>query len=185
MHYFIDVPITNRFKREIYRKLDINNRIQYATAAAQQWLNLRLQLLGVIISSGVAILAVGLHYWSGQTIDSGLVGLALVYSLSVTGLLNGTVQSFAQTEMDMISVERIMQYINNIESEHSIDRTTFCADLWPNKGVVCFNAVSMRYRSDMRLALENVSFTTKPFEKIGIVGKDRLILYYMRSLKFK
>ena len=41
---------------------------------------------------------------------------------------------------------------------------------WPNKGIIRFNAVSMRYRLDLRLALEKVSFTTKPFEKIGIVG---------------
>lgn len=152
-------------------KLDINNQIQYATAATQQWLNLRLQILGVVISTGVALMAVGLHYWSGQTIDSGLVGLALVYSLSVTALLNGAVQSFAQTEMDMVSVERVMQYINNIQCEQSIDRSVGCLQLWPNKGIICFNEVSMRYRTDLRLALEKVSFNTKPYEKIGIVGK--------------
>ena len=75
-----------------------------------------------------------------QTIDSGLVGLALVYSLSVTGLLNGAVQSFAQTEMDMVSVERIMQYINNIQCEQSIDQSMGCVQ-WPNKGIIRFNAV--------------------------------------------
>ncbi|CAG2120050.1 unnamed protein product, partial [Medioppia subpectinata] len=93
---------TNRFMREMYRKLDVNNKIQYSSGAVGQWLNLRLQLLGNLISSGVALLAVGLHFWLHQTLDSGLVGLALVYSLSVTGLLNGAVQSFTQTEMDMI-----------------------------------------------------------------------------------
>jgi len=159
--------------REMYRKLDINNKTQYATAASQQWLNLRLQLLGVVISSGVAMLAVGLHYWSSQTIDAGLVGLALVYSLSVTGLLNGSVQSFAQTEMDMVSVERVMQYINNIESEKSIEFTNDqnVGSVWPNRGVISFDRVSMRYRSELPLALEKVSFLTRPHEHIGIVGK--------------
>ncbi|CAG2165613.1 unnamed protein product, partial [Oppiella nova] len=166
---------TNRFTRDMYHKLDINNKIQYSTSAVQQWLNLRLQLLGALISSGVALLAVSLHFWSYQTIDSGLVGLALVYSLSVTGLLNGAVQSFTQTEMDMVSVERIMQYINNIEEEKSIDgedqQNMASLDHWPNKGIICFNNISMRYRLDMRLALEKVSFTSNASEKIGIIGR--------------
>lgn len=158
---------------EMYHKLGINNKTQYSTAAAQQWLNLRLQLLVVLISSGVAILAVSLHYWSNQTINAGLVGLALVYSLSVTGLLNGSVQAFAQTEMDMVSVERVVQYINGIDSEKSIESANEqnMSSIWPNKGIVCFNTVSMRYRLEMRLALESVSFITKAAEKIGIVGE--------------
>lgn len=167
----------NRFTRDMYHKLDINNKIQYSTSAVQQWLNLRLQLLGALISSGVALLAVSLHFWSYQTIDSGLVGLALVYSLSVTGLLNGAVQSFTQTEMDMVSVERIMQYINNIEEEKSIDgedqQNMASLDHWPNNGIICFNNISMRYRLDMRLALEKVSFTSNASEKIGIIGIDK------------
>jgi ATP-binding cassette subfamily C (CFTR/MRP) protein 10 len=170
----------------MYRKLDINNKTQYATAASQQWLNLRLQLLGVVISSSVAMLAVGLHYWSNQTIDAGLVGLALVYSLSVTGLLNGAVQSFAQTEMDMVSVERVMQYINNIEPEKSIENTNQQnMIIWPNNGIITFDSVSMRYRSDMPLALENVSFTVKSGEHIGIVGKISTIDCQQLSLKQK
>ncbi|XP_054154270.1 ATP-binding cassette sub-family C member 10-like [Oppia nitens] len=178
----------NRFMREMYLKLDINNKIQYSTAAVQQWLNLRLQILGAIVSSGVALLAVSLHFWSEQIVDSGLVGLALVYSLSVTGLLNGAVQSFTQTEMEMVSVERVMQYIDNIECEEdnvdngSIDndednndnvdnRRVVVDNNWPNNSIVRFSNVSMRYRPDLKRALNKVSFSTKPFEKIGIVGR--------------
>ena len=53
---------------------------------------------------------------------SGLVGLAISYALSVTGLLSGVVTSFTETEKQMVSVERAMQYISGAPTER--DRGT-------------------------------------------------------------
>ena len=47
----------------------------------------------------------------------GLVGLAISYALSVTGLLSGVVTSFTETEKQMVSVERAMQYITGAPAE--------------------------------------------------------------------
>ena len=48
---------------------------------------------------------------------AGLVGLAISYALSVTGLLSGVVTSFTETEKQMVSVERAMQYITGAPAE--------------------------------------------------------------------
>lgn len=47
----------------------------------------------------------------------GLVGLAISYALSVTNLLSGVVTSFTETEKEMVSVERAMQYIRGAPAE--------------------------------------------------------------------
>ena len=47
----------------------------------------------------------------------GLVGLAISYALSVTNLLSGVVTSFTETEKQMVSVERAMQYIQGAPME--------------------------------------------------------------------
>ena len=47
----------------------------------------------------------------------GLVGLAISYALSVTNLLSGVVTSFTETEKEMVSVERAMQYIKGAPKE--------------------------------------------------------------------
>ena len=47
----------------------------------------------------------------------GLVGLAISYALSVTNLLSGVVTSFTETEKQMVSVERAMQYIKGAPAE--------------------------------------------------------------------
>jgi len=45
------------------------------------------------------------------------VGLAISYVLSLTGLLNGVVTYFTETEKQMVSVERIDQYISDVPEE--------------------------------------------------------------------
>lgn len=82
-------------------------------------------------------------YWN--IFLTGLVGLAISYALSITGLLSGVVNSFTETEKEMIAVERVNQYIEEVESENSnvvLDPPYG----WPSQGVVSFNHVVMKYR---------------------------------------
>ena len=48
---------------------------------------------------------------------TGLVGLAISYALTVTNQLSGLVSSFTETEKQMVSVERAMQYVNGVPKE--------------------------------------------------------------------
>ena len=48
-----------------------------------------------------------------------MVGLAISYALSVTNLLSGVVTSFTETEKEMVSVERAMQYIKGAPVENN------------------------------------------------------------------
>ncbi len=45
------------------------------------------------------------------------MGLAISYALSVTNLLSGVVTSFTETEKQMVSVERAVQYIEETPAE--------------------------------------------------------------------
>jgi hypothetical protein len=47
---------------------------------------------------------------------------------------------------------------------------------WPEEGVVSFNSLSLRYQEHLPLVLHSVSFTTKPQEKIGIVGRTGMVV---------
>lgn len=52
-------------------------------------------------------------FWFGL----GMVGLALSYALSITNLLSGLIFTFAQTEMQLVSVERTEEYSTCIPQE--------------------------------------------------------------------
>jgi len=157
-----------RFCEENVIRLSINQRAQYAGIAASQWLGIRLQMLGVAMVTGVAFIAVLEHRF--KTVDPGLVGLAISYALSITSLLSGVVTSFTETEKQMVSVERMDEYINDIEHEKG-NAILSAPPYWPIQGSVSFHRVCLRYRDGLPLALTNVTFETQPAEKIGIVGR--------------
>ena len=95
-----------------YKKLlDDNLRAQFADMASSKWLNMRLQLLGVAIISGVVLIALLVKSAAGT------LGLTVSYSLNVVGILSGFIGSFIETEKEMVSVERIAQYLKDIEEE--------------------------------------------------------------------
>ena len=47
-----------RFEQECLDKVEANQKAQYASVAAAQWLELRLQLIGVAVVVSVALIAV-------------------------------------------------------------------------------------------------------------------------------
>ena len=134
---------TSRFAQENLDMVEDNVKTQFASQAAAQWLGLRLQLIGVAMITGVGVFAVIQHHL--HTVDPGLVGLAISYALSVTGVLSGVVTSFVETEKEMVSVERVHNYIQRTPVESWTARTCPPAS-WPPEGKVSFKNVSMKYR---------------------------------------
>ena len=59
-----------RFRAENRERLEQNQRAQFASTAASQWLSIRLQLIGVVMVTGVATVAVVEHTYS--TVDAGM-----------------------------------------------------------------------------------------------------------------
>ena len=56
-----------------------------------------------------------------MSFTKGLVGLAISYALSVTDRLSGMLTSFTETEKQIIvSVERAVQYIEDVQPEISV-----------------------------------------------------------------
>lgn len=159
---------TQRFKRDNEDNIEANQKAQFASFAASQWLGIRLQLIGVAMVTGVGLLAVIQHQF--DIVNPGLVGLAISYALSITSLLSGVVNAFTETEREMIAVERVNQYIDEVEPEvdNSIMNPPYA---WPSQGVVSFNNVVMKYREHLAPSLKGVTFETRPAEKIGIVGR--------------
>ena len=56
-----------------------------------------------------------------------------------------------------------------IKTSKSISEFYFSS--WPSKGEIKFLNVSLRYRKDTALVLNNMSFSIKSGDKIGCVGR--------------
>ncbi|NXU44715.1 MRP7 protein, partial [Drymodes brunneopygia] len=186
---------TKRFELENQLRLEQNQRCLFASNTVMEWLDIRLQMIGVAVVTAIAGIAIIQH--QKQLGNPGLVGLALSYALSVTNLLSGLIASFTHTEIMMVSVERTEEYSTDIPMEPQEKlvqvKVQMCSQVsadWPSEGLVEFQQVVLAYRTGLPNALDGVSFTVHPGEKLGIVGRTGsgkstlfLALFHMVELK--
>ena len=59
-----------RFKKENLEKLDLNLRAQYSGQAVASWLGFRLQMMGVVMVTGIAFISVLQHHF--QAVNAGM-----------------------------------------------------------------------------------------------------------------
>ncbi|NXG03290.1 MRP7 protein, partial [Sakesphorus luctuosus] len=178
---------TQRFELENQLRLEQNQRCLFASNTAMEWLDIRLQMIGVAVVTAIAGIAIIQH--QKQLGNPGLVGLALSYALSVTNLLSILISSFTHTEIMMVSVERTEEYTTDIPMEPQDKLVQVAAD-WPSQGLVEFQEVVLAYREGLPNALDGVTFTVYPGEKLGIVGrtgsgKSTLFLALFRMVELK
>ncbi|XP_018411207.1 PREDICTED: multidrug resistance-associated protein 7 [Nanorana parkeri] len=158
----------DRFKVECESRVEMNQRCVYASNTAVQWLDIRLQMIGVVVVTAIAVIAIIQHQRKAG--DPGLVGLSLSYALSITGLLSGLISSFTQSEAMMVSVERAEEYSTTLPCEPR-EGTVMVGPEWPRNGCIEFRDAILCYRPGLPNALDGVNFSISPGEKIGIVGR--------------
>lgn len=70
----------------------------------------RLQLLGALITTILAISIVLNGLYSIFPVNAGMAGLSLIYSFTIVNNLNGFLNALSETEQEMVSVERVLEY---------------------------------------------------------------------------
>ncbi|KAK7843264.1 abc transporter c family member 13 [Quercus suber] len=143
----------------------------YSELTASLWLSLRLQLLAASIISFVALMAViGSHHGLPISVGTpGLVGLALSYAAPIVSLLGSFLTSFTETEKEMVSVERALQYMD-IPQEELHGCQALNPD-WSHQGVIEFHNVTLRYLPSLPAALCDINFTVGEGMQVGIIGR--------------
>ncbi|KAL9386523.1 hypothetical protein Peur_019647 [Populus x canadensis] len=159
------------FMEKFIEHVTLYQRTSYSEIIASLWLSLRLQLLAAVIVSFVAMMAViGSHDYLPISFGTpGLVGLALSYAAPIVSLLGSFLTSFTETEKEMVSVERALQYMD-IPQEELRGSQSLNLD-WPFQGTIEFQNVTMRYMPSLPPALRGISFTVPGGMKVGVVGR--------------
>jgi ABC-type multidrug transport system fused ATPase/permease subunit len=156
------------FYNDFTEKLDLHIKCKYHSLIAGRWLSMRLEIIGNIVILSAALLAVLTKEWGVLT--AGIAGISISYSLSMTNMLNFLVRSLSDVETNIVSVERIKEYSDNVQEEAEWDRKR--ADKltlprnWPNNGAILMKHYSTRYRPDLDLALIDISAEIRPGEKV-------------------
>ncbi|KAK9831669.1 hypothetical protein WJX74_005261 [Apatococcus lobatus] len=171
------------FAGRMHTSMAILQRANIAGAAVSQWLGLRLQMLAATVTGLVALAAVlqkqgllpGSHSASGL---ASLVGLSLSYAFPLTGLLSGLLATAAETEQEMVSMERVQEW-SSLQPQadmiaQSDEEGLAAAGLnQPQDGAatVSFQDVWLRYSPDLSYALKGISFQAHAGESLAICGR--------------
>lgn len=104
--------------------------------------------------------------------SSGDVGLAIGYCLTLIGLCQSGLQKTAEIENEMVSVERVCEYVK-VPAEKTIDsdREILPSIYWPEDGEIVFKNLSMKYSESSQPSINNINLKINAKEKLGIVGK--------------
>ncbi|XP_056392027.1 multidrug resistance-associated protein 1-like isoform X2 [Hyla sarda] len=157
----------DRFIQDNNLRLNTNQQFYFASFVANRWLSVRCDLLSNFIVFTVAVVGVLFR----EQISPGLVGLAVVNSLRLTGVLKEAVHTATDMETNSVSVERVKEYCDvEPEAPWTSENDSALTD-WPHAGRIEFQNYGLRYRKDLELALKKVTASFQPGEKIGIVGR--------------
>lgn len=155
-----------RFISESEKRIDLNTMSYNPTVSANRWLALRLEFIGNCLVLAASVFSI---VWR-HSISPGIVGLCITYALSITQTLNWLVRMTSDVETNIVSVERMREYLGReIEAEWEIQAHKPPYD-WPNKGAIDFKSYSLAYKNS-EPALKRITCSFKPGERVGMVGR--------------
>ena len=168
---------TPRFIGKLEAAINHNSIANVSTQLCSQWLALRLDFMGALVSFFIATIAAATYSSNrgSEFIPAGFVAVGLTYSFQLTTYLKFLIRMIASGEAQMNSIERIKYYMDNIPREGAVKAETTemieAPQEWPARGEIQAEHISMRYRNEGPLVLKDIDFTVKAGEKIGIAGR--------------
>ncbi|XP_063325224.1 ATP-binding cassette sub-family C member 12-like [Pelmatolapia mariae] len=148
---------------------DINSKYLFMFNAGTRAFVFCLELMAATTTLFVALFVV---LSSNDLISPSLKGLAISYSLQLTGMLQYVARLSIEVETKFDSAERLQEYVTNCKSEapRHVKETQIPQD-WPSSGGITFVDYKMRYRENTPIVLNGIDFHIQPGEKLGIVGR--------------
>lgn len=148
--------------------MDRSHRIYYLQVLGTKWIGARVFVVGHFLN----FVALFLIIWARDDIDPATAGLILSYLARLASEMSWAIQCAADLENNMTSAERLFYYTNSLEQEppaEILDRKPVAS--WPQQGRISFQEVSLRYRPELPLVLDKISFDIQAGHKVGVVGR--------------
>uniref|UniRef100_A0A2R9BIW1 ABC-type glutathione-S-conjugate transporter n=1 Tax=Pan paniscus TaxID=9597 RepID=A0A2R9BIW1_PANPA len=148
-------------------KVDANQRSCYPYIISNRWLSIGVEFVGNCVVLFAALFAV----IGRSSLNPGLVGLSVSYSLQVTFALNWMIRMMSDLESNIVAVERVKEYSKTETEAPWVVEGSRPPEGWPPLGEVEFRNYSARYRPGLDLVLRDLSLHVHGGEKVGIVGR--------------
>ncbi|XDA80103.1 hypothetical protein R6Z07F_010097 [Ovis aries] len=145
---------------------DLHSEAWFLLLTTSRWLAVYLDVICAVFVTVVAFVSLIL----ADALTPGQVGLVLSLALTLTGMFQWCVRQRTEVENLMISVERVMGYLD-LEKEASWEYKDHSPSPWTNEGIIEFYTVNFRHTLDGPLVLKNLTAVIESKKKVGIVGR--------------
>ncbi|GFF80745.1 ABC transporter ATP-binding protein/permease VMR1 [Aspergillus udagawae] len=179
------LPTIRAFGREkaylkrMYDLIDVHCQALWHKRLFSCWMAFWMSMVGAIFVASVTITFVTI-----RTLDAALAGFALSYALELSDHIYWLLSQYAKLELDANAAERIVEYTQlDQEPQSGIPVPAY----WPHNGEIEVTDLSVSYGPDLPPVLQDLTFTLRPGERVGIVGrtgagKSSLSLALLRCL---
>ncbi|KAJ5656628.1 hypothetical protein N7507_008578 [Penicillium longicatenatum] len=151
------------------RLVDSSQRPAYLLLMIQEWLNLVLNLVVMVIAVVLTTLAVRLHS------NSGFAGASLYSLMSFGENLSGVVIFYTKLETFIGAIARLKNFNETVTPEDREEEDIIPGEEWPEHGTVELKDVSARYGeendNESPLALKKIHLSIYSGEKVAICGR--------------
>jgi len=155
------------FERKNEDHVDSNHRQLLTYQMCLCWLAVRVELISTLLMTISSIFAVSNRHSS----QAGLVGLSIVYAITITSFLNFSVRLGSILEGLFSSVERVDE-LTHLEPEAPLFIPSRDPNpSWPEVGRISFEDAWMKYRPELDYVLKGISCQIEGGEKVGIIGR--------------
>ncbi|CAM9255285.1 unnamed protein product, partial [Choristocarpus tenellus] len=156
-----------RFIKDSEERVDALNRAYLYLFCTTFWLASRLRIVGSLACGLVGAYLVG----QVNNIDSASGGLVITYTFAITFNVVFSARLYAEMEMNVNSIERLDEYCKVPQEAAAVVPEKRPPGLWPSKGEVHIENLTLKYNSSTEPVLCGISFHVPPRTRVGIVGR--------------
>jgi ABC-type multidrug transport system fused ATPase/permease subunit len=151
------------YVQRMHRKIDTYAQAYWHLWLFNRWMGFRLNMVGAVFATITAALIVSI-----RGVDASLAGFALSFALEYTVALVWALRQYANVELDMNAVERIIEYSNIPIEDQSGDPAPAA---WPSEGRLEVADLVVGYAPDLPPVLKGLNFSIGSNQRIGVVGR--------------
>ena len=155
---------TKLAEAENLRRLNESQRPFYLFRCVQRWLTMILNLIVALL----AVLLVGISLALKDSINPGLLGVALTSVMGIGQTLSQLIQSWTMLETSLGAVTRINQFAATTPKEPN--GPDMPPKNWPAKGAIHISGLYAKYGD--HTALTDINLDIQPGQKIAVCGRS-------------
>uniref|UniRef100_A0A8H7XJS6 Multidrug resistance-associated ABC transporter n=1 Tax=Psilocybe cubensis TaxID=181762 RepID=A0A8H7XJS6_PSICU len=166
-----------RFLDGLYVKIDTTTKAAYYFPSmwymfwmTNRWLLVNFDTLGALI-----VLLTTLFSISILKNDAGLAALCITSAMAFTLSVYWTCRYWTTLELDLNSVERLIEYLDVPQEPPAIIETKRAPAYWPssssNTDLLVVENLEVKYAPELPSVINDVSFSLKAGERIGLLGR--------------